>query len=72
MAKNITAMVLGGQNKVLNEVDTVQEVLNELGLEGSFAVTINGEPAELSSELNDYEFVSFAPAVKGGFPNNIK
>lgn len=66
MAKNVTAQVLGGQTKVLQDVDTVQDVLNALELDGAYAASVNGEPATNESELNDYEFVSFSPAVKGG------
>ena len=66
MAKNVTAQVLGGSAKVLNDVNTVQDVLDALELDGAYAASINGEPAQTDSALNDYEFVSFAPAVKGG------
>lgn len=66
MAKNIRAQVLGGQVKDLNDVDTIQDVLDALELDGAYAATINGEPAENDTELNDYEFVTFAAAVKGG------
>lgn len=67
MANNVTTQVLGGSAKVLQNVDTVQDVLDALELSGnSYTASINGEPAEMDSELNDYEFVTFAAAVKGG------
>ena len=66
MSNKITGQVLGGAVKVMDSVDTVQDVFNELGLTGNYAATINGEPAEMDSELNDYELVHFAPSVKGG------
>lgn len=65
MASNIRGQVLGGQEKVL-DANTVQDVYSALGLNGTYTATVNGEPAEMDTELNDYEFVSFAPAVKGG------
>jgi sulfur carrier protein ThiS len=66
MANKVTAQVLGGQVKVLDQVETVQDVLDILELSGSYTASINGEPASNDAELNDYEFVSFSPAVKGG------
>lgn len=65
MAKNITAQVLGGAPKVI-EAGTVQDAMNALGLTGNYSATVNGDAADMDTELNDYEFVSFAPAVKGG------
>ena len=65
MAKNVTAQVLGGTPKVI-EAETVRDAYKELALDGSYTPTVNGEPAEMDDDLNDYEFVNFAPAVKGG------
>jgi hypothetical protein len=65
MAKNITAQALGGAPKVI-EADTVSDAFNQLGLSGNYTASVNGDTAEMSQELNDYEFVSFAQAVKGG------
>lgn len=65
MAKNVTAQVLGGSAKVL-EVDTVQDAYNQLKLDGKYTATINGEPADLDEEVEDYAFISFSAAVKGG------
>jgi len=65
MAK-VTAQVMGGQVKLVDNVETVQDVLNQLGVEGAYIPMVNGEPATLNTELNDYEFVSFSPDVKGG------
>lgn len=66
MARNIQAQVLGGQSKMGIEAETVADVLKALGLTGTYTASINGEPAEMSDEVDDYMFVSFAPAVKGG------
>jgi sulfur carrier protein ThiS len=66
MANKITVQVLGGQPKTIDSVDTIQEAMDALSLTGNFTATINGEPATLDAELNDFEYVSLAPAVKGG------
>ncbi len=66
MADKVRAQVLGGAEKTFDDVETVADLRKELKLERGYAVTVNGEPADEDQELNDYEFVSFAPAVKGG------
>jgi len=63
MAK-VHAQVLGGEIVEL-DCDTVEEVKLELGVEGHTA-SVNGEPADDDFELEDFEFVSLSPAVKGG------
>lgn len=65
MAKNVTVQVLGGQPKVV-EADTVAEAMEAAGLSGTYTSTVNGDPASMDTDLDDYEFVSFSPAVKGG------
>ena len=64
MAK-VTAQVLGGAVKVLEDVYTVNDVREEMGCENHTA-TVNGEPADGDYELEDFEFVSLSPSVKGG------
>jgi hypothetical protein len=64
MAK-VTAQVLGGEVKVLEDVDTVGEVKDLMGV-SSHTATVNGEPAEDDDALMDFEFVSLSPSVKGG------
>jgi len=66
MARNITAQAVGGQPKTFTneEMNTVGDVKAALELE-SYQATVNGEPADDDQELNDYEFVSLAPKVKG-------
>lgn len=66
MANKITGQVLGGVEKVMESAETVKDVFNELGLTGNYSATINGEPADMDADLNDYEFVAFSPSVKGG------
>lgn len=64
MAK-VAAKVTGGR---LNEyeADTVFDLKSEMGLDGNFTVLINGEPAEMSDDLEDHDFVTFTKSVKGG------
>lgn len=66
MARSISAQVLGGQTQTFNGVETVEDVRKKLGLQAGYTATVNGEPADDDQDLNDYEFVAFAPAVKGG------
>ena len=65
MAKNITAKVVGGEAEVV-EANTVQDAFNALGLDGSYTATVNGQAADFSQSLSDYQFVSFSEKVKGG------
>jgi len=64
MAK-VQAQVIGGAIRTIENVRTVAEVKREMGAAG-YTATVNGDPAEDNFELSDYEFVSLAPAVKGG------
>jgi len=66
MAKNITAQVAGGPRQDVDGCKTVGEIRNKLGLDKSYRATVNGEPEDDTYTLKDYEFVAFAPAVKGG------
>lgn len=63
MAK-IHAQVLGGSIKEI-EAETVGEAKRLMGAE-KHAATVNGESADDDQDLNDFEFISLAPAVKGG------
>ena len=64
MAKNITVKVAGGQEQVI-EADTVAQAAEIAGATNHSAC-INGEPAEFSDTLEDYNWVTFAPKVKAG------
>ena len=65
MANKITAVVLGGNPVVLDDVETIGDVKARLSVTRHTA-TVNGEPAENDFELEDFEFVSLSPSVKGG------
>ena len=62
----VTAQVIGGEPQVLTGCTTVEDAFKELDLEGSYTATVNGEPVDFDHELDDYEFLSFSAAVKGG------
>lgn len=70
--KTITASVIGGDSKMfsLSEAETISELKRLMGVEKNYRASVNGDPIPLEEhdkyELNDYEFVSFSPAVKGG------
>ena len=67
MADSVTAQVVGGETRVLEDMDTVKEVRKALGLnKDEYAATVKGEPADEGDELEDFDFVSFAPKVRGG------
>lgn len=62
MAK-VQAQVVGGDIKT-HDATTVGELMSKLGLEKHKA-NVNGEPVDNDYQLSDYEFVTFAPQVKG-------
>jgi sulfur carrier protein ThiS len=66
MSKNIIVQVAGGNKQVLDDVYTIAQVKAKLSLSGNYTVSINGEPAQDSDDLNEGDFVSFAQSVKGG------
>ncbi len=65
MANNVVAQVLGGDKKVLDNVETVGDVKAQLAVSG-YSATVNGDTASDSDELSDGDFVSLSQAVKGG------
>lgn len=65
MAK-VTGQVFGQDTAKVVEVDTVQELYEALGLTENHTATINGEPADMDQELEDFDFVTFTQNVKGG------
>lgn len=69
MAKrnNVNAQVLGGGIRVIDEVETVGDVMAKLDLTGKYSMSINGTPAEMHTVLptTGRVFVTFAEMVKG-------
>lgn len=66
MAKNVIAQPLGGEKKVLDDVYTLLDVKNKLALTGNYTATVNGNPQSDDYAIEEGDFVSLAPAVKGG------
>ena len=64
MANKITVEITGQTPAVHDGVATVGELMDKLELK-NYSVSVNGEPADRGYELSDYEFVTFAPSVKG-------
>ena len=66
MANKVTAQVAGGTSKVLDGVDTVGDVREKLDLDNTYSASVNGDPKGDDAGLSDFNYVSFAPNVKGG------
>jgi hypothetical protein len=66
MASKVTVAVLGGDPEVLDGVEVVADVVEDLGLDGNYTFSVNGEPASEDTPLDDFSYVSIAPSVKGG------
>lgn len=62
MAK-VQAKAIGGAITE-KEASTVSELKTMMGLQ-SYQASVNGEVVEDEHELEDFEFVTFAPKVKG-------
>jgi hypothetical protein len=63
MAK-VIVKVLGSAPREI-DADSVGELKSELGLD-SYSASVNGDPADSSTELSEGQLVTFAPSVKGG------
>lgn len=61
----VTAKVVGGNAKALEDMESVGDVREALELGSNYAASVNGEPADDSDSLEDGAFVTFAPQVKG-------
>lgn len=67
MAKSVVVLQFGAQPKTLDDVRTVQDVLDELGLdEREVTVKVNGAAASGSTSLGDYNQIAIGEKVKGG------
>ena len=65
MANKIRAQVVGGEVKDFDGVSSLSELQQKMGLTGTFSASVNGDPVDSDYELSDYEYVTFAPQVKG-------
>lgn len=62
----ITVQVAGGAPKVLDneEYPTIADVKRHMNAE-KYTATVNGEPAADDDDVNDFDFITLAPSVKG-------
>lgn len=65
MADRVTAVVLGGTPRVLDNVETVADVKEMMNVPG-YQATVNGDTADDNTFLEDFSYVSLSAAVKGG------
>ena len=65
LVSSVAVKVSGGENTVVDGVDTVGDVKRELQLSG-YTAAVNGDTASDDTELEDQDWVTLAPAVKGG------
>jgi hypothetical protein len=61
----IIAQVLGGDRKILDDVTTVGQVKEKMGVP-TYTATVNGQPADNSTVLAEGNIVTLSQAVKGG------
>lgn len=61
----ITYKVAGASKAQSAEADTIGELKRKASLD-KYSASINGEPAGDGQSLEDGNYVTFAPAVKGG------
>lgn len=66
MANKVTLQVAGGEGKAHDGLGTVGDARTKLGLGTNHTATVKGEPEDDDFRLSDYDYVAFAPAVKGG------
>ncbi len=64
----IAAKVSGGSTKDFSgsQFKTVKDVREAMNLDTSYKASVHGEPQDDDYELQDDDYVIFAPAVKGG------
>ena len=65
MANNVISIVSGGKPST-HTADTPEELMELMGIDGTFTVTVQGKPASMDTELNDYDQVKFTESIKGG------
>jgi hypothetical protein len=66
MANNVTVVELGGQPKVIQNVSSVKEAAEQLGIALDLTPTVNGKSATYDTSISDFAFISFGAKVKGG------
>ena len=61
----VAAKVMGGSLQEL-DAETVGELKDIMGLEGTYSAQVNGESADDETQLRSRDFVTFTKSVKGG------
>ena len=62
---SVIGSVVGATPRRLH-AETVGEVRDQLAIADTYTAMVNGEPADDNTLLDEENFVSFSPAVKGG------
>lgn len=62
----VTVQVAGGSEKQV-EAESIADLKEQLGLEG-YTASVDGEPADDSHQLENFQFVSLSQQVKGATP----
>lgn len=64
----MATVTIGQVGEVMKSVEasTVSEAVSSYGLEGSYTVKINGQPATMESALSEGDFVTIGSKIKGG------
>lgn len=66
MANNVQAQVMGRSIVRNLEGRKVQSILDQMDVASNMTAMVNGETADMSTVLSDYDFVTFSKAVDGG------
>lgn len=65
MADKVTVQVLGGSPQVIDGVNTIADIKRKLALQ-NHAASINGDAAADKDSVDDFNYVTLSPSVKGG------
>lgn len=65
MGKKITVQATGGDPITFENLGTVADAKREMNLP-TYTATVNGNPAQDSTVLPDYAFISLTEPMKGG------
>ena len=66
MVNNVIFQVVGGQKKVLDNVETISDIKKAVNLEGNYTFLVNGETVSSDYEIEEGDIVTASQAVKGG------
>jgi hypothetical protein len=66
MANNVIVQVLGGNKKILDNVETVKDVKTKMGLAEGYTAAIDEVTANDTDKVQEGNFVTLSKSVKGG------